>query len=103
MNLIAAFDGAVRKHSDKTFLRSGDVSISYGEMKARSHLAAAVLAEADVGPGAKRPTDGSDRFDFLEISAAIRAILKNDENVAPRNYGRNSIVQARDDPVTASC
>ena len=25
MNLIAAFDGAVRKHSDKTFLRSGDV------------------------------------------------------------------------------
>ena len=51
MNLIAAFDGAVRKHSDKTFLRSGDVSISYGEMKARSHLAAAVLAEAGVGPG----------------------------------------------------
>lgn len=35
MNLIAAFDGAVRKHSDKTFLRSGDVSISYGEMKAK--------------------------------------------------------------------
>jgi hypothetical protein len=33
MNLIAAFDGPVRKHSDKTFLRSGDVSISYGEMK----------------------------------------------------------------------
>src|SRR5258706_528904 len=26
MNLIAAFDDAVRKHSDKTFLRSGDVS-----------------------------------------------------------------------------
>src|SRR5260370_9712118 len=51
MNLIAAFDGAVRKHSDKTFLRSGDVSISYGETKARSHLAAAVLAEAGVGPG----------------------------------------------------
>src|SRR5260370_33092494 len=51
MNLIAAFDGAVRKHSDKTCLRSGDVSISYGEMKARSHLAAAVLAEAGVRPG----------------------------------------------------
>jgi feruloyl-CoA synthase len=51
MNLLAAFDGAVRKHSDKTFLRSGDVSISYGEMKARSHRAAAVLAEAGVGPG----------------------------------------------------
>ncbi len=34
MNLIAAFDGAVRKHSDKTFLRSGDVSISYGETEA---------------------------------------------------------------------
>ena len=43
MNLIAAFDGAIRKHSDKMFLRSGDVSISYGEMKARSHLAAAEL------------------------------------------------------------
>src|SRR3979490_559834 len=51
MNLISAFDGAVRKHSDKTFLRSGGVSISYGEMKGRSHLAAAVLAEAGVGPG----------------------------------------------------
>src|SRR5258708_31003859 len=51
MNGIAAFEGGVRKHSDKTFLRSGDVSISYGEMKARSHLAAAVLAEAGVGPG----------------------------------------------------
>jgi hypothetical protein len=37
MNLIAAFDGPVRKHSDKTLLRSGDVSISYGKMKARSH------------------------------------------------------------------
>jgi hypothetical protein len=43
MNLIAAFDGAIRKHSDKMFLRSGDVFISYGEIKARSHLAAAEL------------------------------------------------------------
>jgi PAS domain-containing protein len=37
-----------------------------------------------------------------EVRAASRAILKNDENVAPRNYGRNRIVQASDNPVTAS-
>jgi hypothetical protein len=33
MNLIAAFDGAVRKHSDKTFLRSGDVSTAWADAK----------------------------------------------------------------------
>src|SRR4030081_586450 len=44
MNLISAFDGAVRKHSDKTFLRSGGVSISYGEMKARTILGASRLS-----------------------------------------------------------
>jgi hypothetical protein len=39
---------------------------------------------------------------WLCVRAASRAILKNDENVAPRNYGRNRIVQDSDDPVTAS-
>jgi hypothetical protein len=42
------------------------------------------------------------RSDRLCVRAASRAILKNDENVAPRNYGCNCIVQASDDPVTAS-
>jgi uncharacterized protein YjiS (DUF1127 family) len=39
---------------------------------------------------------------WLCVSAASRATLRNDENVAPRNYGRNRIVHASDDPVTGS-
>jgi hypothetical protein len=39
---------------------------------------------------------------WLCVRAASRAIPKNDENVAPRNYGRNRIVHASDDLVTAS-
>jgi uncharacterized protein YjiS (DUF1127 family) len=38
---------------------------------------------------------------WLCVRAASRAIPKNDENVAPRNYGRNRIVHAGDDLVTA--
>jgi feruloyl-CoA synthase len=44
MNLLAAFDSAVRKHPEKTFVRFEGRSISYGEMKDRSHIAAGVLA-----------------------------------------------------------
>jgi hypothetical protein len=51
-------------------------------------------------------------FEFRFPPATSRALAmcsrcqssysKNDENVAPRNYGRNCIVHASDDPVTAS-
>ena len=51
-------------------------------------------------------------FEFRVPPATSRALAmcsrcqashsKNDENVAPRNYGRNRIVHASDDPVTAS-
>jgi hypothetical protein len=50
-------------------------------------------------------------FEFRSPPATSRALAtcsrcqpshsKNDENVTPRNYGRNRIVHASDDPVTA--
>lgn len=51
MNLLAAFDSAVRKHPEKTFVRFEGRSISYGEMKDRSHIAAGVLAANGVVAG----------------------------------------------------
>jgi feruloyl-CoA synthase len=51
MNLLAAFDSAVRKHSEKTFVRFEGRSISYGEMKDRSHIAAGVLAANGIVAG----------------------------------------------------
>jgi feruloyl-CoA synthase len=51
MNLLAAFDSAVRKHPEKTFIRFEGRSISYGEMKDRSQIAAGVLAANGVVAG----------------------------------------------------
>ena len=51
MNLLAAFDSAVRKDTEKTFIRFEGRSISYGEMKDRSHIAAGVLAANGVVAG----------------------------------------------------
>jgi feruloyl-CoA synthase len=51
MNLLAVFDSAVRKHPEKTFIRFEGRSISYGEMKDRSQIAAGVLATNGVVAG----------------------------------------------------
>jgi feruloyl-CoA synthase len=51
MNLLAAFDSAVRNHPDKTFIRFEGRSISYSETKERSHIAAGVLAANGVSAG----------------------------------------------------
>jgi feruloyl-CoA synthase len=51
MNLLAAFDSAVRTTPDKPFIRFEGLSISYREMKRRSQIAAGVLAANGVGPG----------------------------------------------------
>jgi AMP-binding enzyme len=51
MNLLAAFDSAARKDTEKTFIRFEGRSISYGEMKDRSHIAAGVLAANGVVAG----------------------------------------------------
>jgi feruloyl-CoA synthase len=51
MNLLAAFDNAVRNHPEKTFIRFEGRSISYSEMKERSQIAAGVLAANGVSAG----------------------------------------------------
>jgi feruloyl-CoA synthase len=51
MNLLAAFDSAVRKTPDKPFICFEGQSISYREMKERSHIAAGILADNRVGAG----------------------------------------------------
>jgi feruloyl-CoA synthase len=51
MNLLAAFDSAVRNHPEKTFIRFEGRSISYSEMKERSQIAAGLLAANGVSAG----------------------------------------------------
>ena len=51
MNLLDAFDSAVRKTPAKAFLRDRGASISYADMQRRSQRAAAVLQAQGVGRG----------------------------------------------------
>jgi feruloyl-CoA synthase len=51
MNLLDAFDSAVRKTPAKPFLRDRGASISYADMQQRSQRAAAVLQAQGVGRG----------------------------------------------------